>query len=658
MAAWKVKLLSPQDSTKVTRYTPKNCPIFFIGMALALLPYLTTSGQTRGVDSLRATLAAVSPKSSRYVDILNEMTARLIYQEPDSALHTGKRALKQAELLDYQSGKAIALNRIGGAYWSKGEMNQALTHFQDSEELAARLGDEKLVARNIGNRGIIYAVMGNNPRAIRYYRQALSYFLVQDNQERIAVSYNNMGKAFMEIGKYDSAELYLQRALPISEQEAPLLYSILHFNLADLYFRMENYERAEVYINQSLLISRQVNDLRSRTRSFQLLAEIRLREGLTDQAYRLAAQATELAEKTQVPELLYLCHHTLSRVLAQQGNYQEAYHYQTRYTERKDSLQNIQTQRSLDFTEYERKQQEVNLLRRENREQRYENYMLFTFLVLAAMLLLIFYRFQHILMQRNQHIEHQKDEISEQAKRLEQLNQVKDRLFSIISHDLRSPLNSLKGFLSLATSFELSREELQTALGKIDENVHLTSDMLENLLHWVRAQMNGTQIRYKVLDMHKLGADKVKLFAASAKRKGVHLVSAIPEGTEIIADEGAVRLIFRNLITNAIKFSHREDSITLGLAPEASSRKTHLAFFVQDTGVGVPEEKVKLLLGDEHFSMLGTNFEKGTGLGLHLCKEFVEAHGGKLRVSSQEGKGTCVTFTLPSSSQTQLLESE
>ncbi len=602
--------------------------VCYLGMGLVC-------GQT---DSLMQALEQSSTNSRARVDALNQLTTRLVYSRPDSTIDLSLEAINIAEGLGYTEGLAVARNRLGAGYWSKGDLEEALLEFQRSESLAKAVGDTLLWGRNIGNKGIIYAAVGDNRRAIRYYRESLLYF--KNYKERTAVTYNNMGKSYLDLGSYDSAGYYLHRVPTIAQEYAPLLLPIATFNLGDLYFRQGQDERATVFLERCRHLSDSLNDGRATIRAKQLLAEIYLRQGDITAAETLAKAAVRRAEQTYVRELMYICYGTLSKVLAQKKDFQDAYLYQKLYISTRDSVRNRDTENRLDFSEYERKQQEIQILEKQYSYQRKANYLLIGGLVVSMVFIVIFLWLQWLLQRQNQRI-------AEQAQSLQDINSAKDKLFSILSHDLRSPLNSLNGLLEIAALDQsLSEKELRDMLNKISDRSIQTSAMLDNLLDWARSQMGGFVLKPEQIDVYPLVEEKIKLIDFIAKKKNIQFQNQLAPTLTLWADKNAFQFVIRNLLSNAVKFSYPGGVVVVS----AQVSEQSVTFLVRDEGVGIAPDKIEAIFENKGISSRGTNNEKGTGLGLGLCREFVEAHEGKIWAESQIDHGTKVYFLFPNKS--------
>jgi len=246
-----------------------------------------------------------------------------------------------------------------------------------------------------------------------------------------------------------------------------------------------------------------------------------------------------------------------------------------------------------------------------------------------------------------------KRKISENALRqseakLLELNAQKDKFFSIIAHDLKSPFSSIMGFSELLVD-KINKNDfrgIEKYAQIIGQSSQQAMDLLMNLLEWSRSQTGRMEFKPENFDLHDLINENKSIFDVIASQKKITIHENLPSELSVFADKLMISTVLRNLISNAIKFTKQDGEIRI--SAEKKSKEIHI--YISDNGVGIKEKRLKNLFRiDENESTSGTNNEKGTGLGLILCKEFVEKHGGKIWVESEEGKGSTFYFSLMSS---------
>ena len=238
------------------------------------------------------------------------------------------------------------------------------------------------------------------------------------------------------------------------------------------------------------------------------------------------------------------------------------------------------------------------------------------------------------------------------AEELKKTNAMKDKLFSIIAHDLRSPLSSISMSLDLMTSDLEIDEELKSEMMKeLKKSTTNTLNLLDNLLNWARSQIGTLKLHPDELNINNLIFQSVELLASNANQKGITVIVKAVDNLHAFADQESVKLIIRNLFSNAIKFTPNNGLISI-LAHEQGNM---IEVTIQDTGIGMKKEKAENLFKTNSFrTTYGTNHEKGSGIGLALVKDFVERNGGKISVESKLGKGSTFAFTLPKNKETKL----
>jgi signal transduction histidine kinase len=241
----------------------------------------------------------------------------------------------------------------------------------------------------------------------------------------------------------------------------------------------------------------------------------------------------------------------------------------------------------------------------------------------------------------------QRDEIVQQNIKLINTNATKDKFFSILSHDLRVPFNNIYTATSILIKNykETSPDNLEMLVSLIHESSKQSIDLLDNLLTWANTQSGKFAFKPQKVDLHEVVLDNIFLYLSMATIKNISLVSYVEEKTYVFIDNNMIKTVIRNLISNALKFTPANGKVSVY---SSNTGKNFVEVKVVDTGMGIKtENQKKLFRTDVHFTTLGSSKEQGTGLGLILCKEFVERNGGSISVKSQVNKGSSFIFTLP-----------
>ncbi|NOS93584.1 MAG: sensor histidine kinase [Cyclobacteriaceae bacterium] len=236
-------------------------------------------------------------------------------------------------------------------------------------------------------------------------------------------------------------------------------------------------------------------------------------------------------------------------------------------------------------------------------------------------------------------------EIQKKNEQLEELNEVKDKLFSVVAHDLKGPLNSLKGTLSILRMGALSKDEFNDLAKSLDTQLNQTTYFLENLLQWGRTQIQGELYSPQPIRLDELTKNTIDLLQGEIEQKNIQVSLLADENSAAFGVKNMILTVIRNLLSNAIKFTNAGGSVKCIIQP----KENLWVVSVVDSGTGIPPKYLENIFSLKGISTLGTREEKGTGIGLVLCKEFVEQNGGKIWCESTLGKGTTFSFSLPKS---------
>jgi len=249
----------------------------------------------------------------------------------------------------------------------------------------------------------------------------------------------------------------------------------------------------------------------------------------------------------------------------------------------------------------------------------------------------------HILFQ-NKEISDKAELLEQQTSQLSALNSVKTRLFSIISHDLRAPVYALKEVFKNAQQHKLSHEELQQLIPEVVKDLNKTTGLMESVLEWAKNQFKAESIKTEPIDISRLLKEAIAPFMFQMDSKQIRLTKKLEKQLIVMADWDTVNSIVRNFLSNAIKFTPEGGAILI----EAGKKERFITITVRDSGKGISRENIEKIFNGEHFSTAGTNEEKGSGLGLLLCRDFIIRNGGEMSVESVPGQGSSFSFTLPS----------
>ncbi|MFP4019827.1 MAG: sensor histidine kinase, partial [Bacteroidales bacterium] len=390
------------------------------------------------------------------------------------------------------------------------------------------------------------------------------------------------------------------------------------------------------------------------------IAENANRKNLKTKNYKLAIknakEANAIAQKTGAWEQIMSANKVLSETHENMSNQTQALNYYKIYHEAKDSLFNLEKNRQIEELEIqyqtERKEKQIQLLEK-NRElqedklkqSRNIQYISITATsVIMVLLFIIFYRYRHqkklaaVLSEKN-------DVISKQREKYQKLNATKNRILSVISHELRSPLSLIINFSDLVQEGNLEKDRMIEYNRYTYQNAYSLLHLLENLLEWTKNQQNEIYIQHRKQLLYPVIINNLEILNNLAKNKNIKIKTAIKnEETQAFFDYDMISTAMRNLISNAIKFTPEGGKIEISV----EERENEVKIEVKDTGVGISNtDKQKILDEFNHYTNTGTQQEKGTGIGLVITKEFIEKNNGNLYIESKPNEGSKFWFTLP-----------
>ena len=662
--------------------------IFFVQVAVF--------AQVKATDSLKALLARHPQEDTAAVRLMNLLADKYAIKKPDTALLYALKSQKIAEKIGDSSGIYDAWYVQGRAYLTLNQYKKALDFYYKSLPAREKSPNQEAL-RNIYNEiGVTYETLNNFPKALEFYLKALTVAEKDHNKYGIAFEMGNLGNIYSANEQYAKALEYYQKAntIAIEIQDKEGIIFGLHqlgylYNATGKYqqaltcyrkayemcksgddqeaifeslkgmgtafCKLKQYLESEAYLSEALIIADKIPNKRLYENCLRQQAETYWASGKTNEAIATAEKAILLAKASKHYEVLYACDEILSEIYQKKGNFEKALLHFQRSENIKDSLFNLKRTRIIEgvLTNYEldKKQQEIASQKNEIYRQNLWNKYFATGLAGAGLILGLLgfviwqsRRKNRQLQHQNREISQQKEEINAQNEKLYELNTTKDRLFSIISHDLRSPIAALQGTLYLLQMGMLTSEELEKVAKELNIKVNDVTNLLNNLLQWAKSQMEGIKVTPEPIDLHKLVAEVVSLLTPQAEAKNIRLETNTTTPAKAIADIQMVSLILRNLISNAIKFTPLGGKVYL----TTENTPTQLLLSVVDTGVGISHENLSRLFSPlTHYTTRGTSQEMGTGLGLLLCRDFAEKNGGSLVAISDEGSGSTFILTLP-----------
>jgi len=240
-------------------------------------------------------------------------------------------------------------------------------------------------------------------------------------------------------------------------------------------------------------------------------------------------------------------------------------------------------------------------------------------------------------------MQRQAHQLQQQATELDQLNSLKNKLFSVISHDLKAPMYALRNLFDNIHSQDMPADEIKSLIPEVKQDLNYTVNLMENLLQWAKTQMQSHSVKPQEVNLQEMIDDVVHILHLHAESKNIRITNKATESAHAWVDYDMIHLVLRNLVSNAIKFTPSGGEVCIG----ANEQNSFTEVYVQDTGRGISAKDLKKINNQKFYTTNGTASEHGTGLGLMLCKEFLAKNDGHLRIESEEGKGSTFSFSLP-----------
>jgi signal transduction histidine kinase len=582
------------------------------------------------------------------------------------AVEQYERSLALSSEINDGENQAKARVALGGAWFIAGNLAESLSNYLQ----ALRFYEERNNSGNLVNiyNGLanIYAKQNNFSKALEYNLKAITIYEASSDRFRALIGYEQVGNMYLKQGNYSKAEEYFLRSLRVYiDLKNRAGAASARIQLGNVNFTAARYASAARYYLEALASSRQLKMLPLQATSYNGLAQVYEKEGRYDEAIMAAKQASEIARSSGLKIELDLAYETLSRLYSTTSKPDKAITFSSLSKNIKDSLYNDSTLKQLADLQLrydsEKKQKQIEIQQKEQqvlasellRERQLRNTFIaaLVFVTLAFVVFIYLFtqnkRIAQNLVKQKKELEETTNEIIRQKEELGQLNNVKDRFFSIISHDLRNNLTTMKLYFDLVSNKDYTPgEDTKELTTQISSSVENTIDLLENLLVWAQAQIKGITVNPRIIDVYELAQDNINLLGGTAHHKGITLLNKTEPGLTLFADADMVNLVVRNLVSNAIKFTRPGGMVTL----ETGNKNGVVELSITDNGVGISAASLeKMFVKNQNPSTLGTGNEKGTGLGLLLCKEFVEKNNGRITVTSTEGAGSTFTISLPAS---------
>lgn len=609
--------------------------IFFTGLILILACQIIVSGQTR-IDSLRYLIERQSAIDSSYSRTCLEICKVAANTEDDFLIpEYAIRGLNTGALSEETDIKFHLYEYLGNYYFEAGELTNAAEQYNQMLLIGEMKNDTIIISNSYRDLGGIFLKLGDNDKALEYYRKGLA-FAGTDTLLK-GRFYNDIANAFLMMGIMDSVFPNYQKSVEYhkSHQDFPYLAKV-YSNIAQFYSNKNMEEETRKYIELAFGAAEQSNDPYQISSAYMSLA-LMVFSRHPDIAHEYFLQSLKLARECKSYDLIRTLLDKLALLEENRGNYKKSGEYLRELKTLEDSIELSQQKARLRQNEFEyqaelSRAKEAEDLRTEDLDKltriHRERTLLYSLAagVIVLLVLLIFAYRTHMLRKK--------------------ISQTRERFFSMIAHDIRSPFSGILGLseiLKEGAQHHPDPSHLKQA-DSLNKSLTHVYDLLDNLLQWSLSETGKIAFNPHFQLVTPIVDEVISIHQASAKQKGVTIKNDVQFGLSARFDSNMFQTILRNLVSNAIKFSPVNSSISI----TAKTQGKEALLSVRDQGVGMDAQQIeKIFKSDERVSTRGTNNEKGTGIGLILCKNFVTQHGGKIKVESKVGDGTTISFTLP-----------
>ena len=612
---------------------------------------------------------------------LEKLVMRYRYDQPDSAIYFAERGLKLARSKNNEEGIAAMLNQLGMIDDNLGKADDSRQKYLEALEIYKRLGHKKGIVKENIRLGVVENRKGNYDQASAYFLQALkvseknrdkagimeSYITLGEvsanrklhdkaieylqKAEKISLElpfsslklnlYSDLGTSFSAKGDFEKAIFYFQKGISQSDTPQMMGLHISLFNgLADVYAKSGDVDKAIALHLAALDKSRKINNL---IREFNSLMGLARSYSGKDAKKALVylEQALQLAKYKNSNKQLLEVLTAIASLQAKQENYKAAFEAKNQQYNIADSfyykdiaLKISDLQAQYELNKSEAKVQQLKFI---NSQQVLEQNIMLWIIGGSVSLLIVLSAYFFKIRNLNRLLNQSNTALSAS-------NVVKDKLFSILAHDLRAPLNSVISLLDLINKGWLNEEEKTMMMNKLAVHCNASMETLDLLLQWGQMQLKGVMLNQVIISPSEIIERNISLFLEAALHKSILIEKSIGTDVSVFADADHLDFIIRNLLSNAIKFT--PEGGTIKLSVQRKSDSSEVLFTIKDSGVGISEERLSSVFTTDSVSTNGTNNEKGTSLGLVICKEFVLANHGEIWVISKQGVGSEFFFTL------------
>ena len=619
-----------------------------IGGIIVLMFFFSQQVLAQGIVSLESKLSSGTLTTSDSIEVLNLAARELLFVNSLKALDYANQALKLSTKTNNSIGIAYAYRSLSAIYRYDESYFISMEYLQRALDIFEMNSDSAGIANCYVTLGHTYRLLQNRQQEVEYHKKSFEMFSRLNDAERIGVTAHNLGESYFNMGDLENARKLTKYALGINDSignQAVLSSCFKVMGMIEM--KENNLDQAEDYFKKVLDLSDQLGENSQKIATIESmiqLAEVYKLRGDFNNQVKFLLMAANVSSRNNLSNYLLKAYQELILYSSLANDQKSVRDYIYSYKVVSDSLNQKHLRDKYRLTEgvvqvhelsqSKAKLEEVNLVQSQKIQSR--NTLLLVIGIFSVVLLWLLFKFVNL----NKKLKSQNSIIELQKKDLEALNSSKDKFFSIVAHDLKSPLNALKGFSGLLIDHfdHLNKDEIKTMSQQLQASVDNTIKMADNLIAWARVQMNDHQYNEERIEVKEIVSNIFELYKEAASKKAINIRYSVEDSVAITGDKNQIEFVLRNLLDNAIKFTEKDGVIVL-TAKSLPNREVQIS--VSDNGVGIPDElKSNLFSVGRKQGASGTNGEKGTGLGLMLSYEFVQLNGGQLTVDSSLGEGT------------------
>jgi signal transduction histidine kinase len=614
-------------------------------ISFILLSFAVTSGysQVNDINKIKKDLPHITD-SIKYVDALNRLGILLYESNVDSAFYYAKRARTIAEGLKYEQGTADALNTIGIVYTLKGNLQLSLHFYNDAHNHYLAIHDTSNVVQTLMNIGVVFNETREDNKAVEILNKAMNLGKNLKKDSIMSLVYCNYLLMYPDKIAKDSINIYLNKAREIATRYKDNRVLLATDQIqAQLYLKNNERNKATSLLQKAAEkgIAMDLNYL-----SLGIIMSLGdlYHDTDTSKAIDYYKQGLAIAEVKRYHLYQKLFGKQLYEIYIARNNLPEVQIYSEKLLKLYDDEEQFTNTSGFDYIDYAIKDQQLEAVKIRSHNRQILAIVLGVLLVVAAVTALIIYRLYRLNQKHAATLEALNKSVLQRNKKLEIDHEFNNRLVSILAHDFRQPIGTLKTLATvLKDADSFTRDELMELVDTMEHSSNISLEIFENILQWIKQQLSGFSYQPVVLSLKELIDEALQPFNLIGEEYQLKFINNVDSNITVYADRELVQFIHRNFIHNAIKFSPQNSTITISAAVHPG--KTTVC--VMDEGKGISPEKLKSIFNFKVDMRYSSEKEKGAGVALMICKDFIEKMNGHIWAENANEKGATFCYVLP-----------